>query len=45
LVLACQCGGDANPLNLCCTTGPGHASPQHPMAQNAYAWGCLAGRK
>ena len=31
LVLACQCGGGANPLNLCYTTGLGHESPQHPL--------------
>ena len=31
LVLACQFGGGANPLNLCYTTGLGHKSPQHPL--------------
>ena len=31
LVLACQTGAGANPVNLCYTTGLGHASPQHPL--------------
>jgi len=31
LVLACQFGGGANPLNLCYTTGLGHRWPQHPL--------------
>ena len=31
LVLACQMGAGANPLNLCYTTGLGHRSPQHPL--------------
>jgi len=31
LVLGCQMGAGANPLNLCYTTGLGHASPQHPL--------------
>ena len=31
LVLACQTGGGANPLNLCYTTGLGAESPQHPL--------------
>ena len=30
-VLACQTGLGANPLNLCYTTGLGHASPAHPL--------------
>ncbi len=29
LVLACQTGAGANPVNLCYTTGLGYASPQH----------------
>ena len=31
LVLACQAGAGANPLNLCYTTGLGHDSPLHPL--------------
>ena len=31
LVLACQHGLGANPLNLCYTTGLGHSSPLHPL--------------
>ncbi len=31
LVLACQTGGGANPLNICYTTGLGHDSPRHPL--------------
>ena len=31
LVLACQTGLGANPLNLCYTTGLGHRWPQHPL--------------
>jgi len=31
IVLACQTGAGANPVNLCYTTGLGHASPQHPL--------------
>ncbi len=31
LVLACQFGGGANPLNLCYTTGIGPRWPQHPL--------------
>jgi endoglucanase len=31
LVLACQAGAGANPLNLCYTTGLGHESPLHPL--------------
>jgi endoglucanase len=31
LVLACQTGAGANPLNLCYTTGLGHDSPLHPL--------------
>jgi len=31
LVLACQAGAGANPVNLCYTTGLGHESPQHPL--------------
>jgi endoglucanase len=31
LVLACQTGGGANPVNLCYTTGLGHDWPQHPL--------------
>ena len=31
LVLACQAGAGANPLNLCYTTGLGHDSPRHPL--------------
>ncbi len=31
LVLACQAGAGANPLNLCYTTGLGHEWPQHPL--------------
>jgi endoglucanase len=31
VVLACQTGGGANPLNICYTTGLGHESPQHPL--------------
>jgi len=31
LLLACQHGLGANPLNLCYTTGVGHASPRHPL--------------
>ena len=30
-VLACQTGAGANPLNLCYTTGLGHASPRHTL--------------
>ena len=29
LVLACQAGAGANPVNLCYTTGLGHAQPRH----------------
>jgi len=31
LVLGCQMGAGANPLNLCYTTGLGHRWPQHPL--------------
>ena len=31
LVLACQHGVGANPVNLCYTTGLGHSSPLHPL--------------
>jgi len=31
IVLACQHGAGANPLNLCYTTGLGHKSPVHPL--------------
>ncbi len=31
LVLACQAGAGANPVNLCYTTGLGHDSPRHPL--------------
>lgn len=31
LVLACQAGAGANPLNICYTTGLGHLSPRHPL--------------
>jgi len=31
LVLACQEGAGANPVNICYTTGVGHAWPQHPL--------------
>ncbi len=31
LVLACQTGAGANPVNLCYTTGLGHDSPLHPL--------------
>lgn len=38
-VLACQFGAGANPLNLCFTTGLGHASPQNPLNVDAFASG------
>ncbi|MDH7570163.1 MAG: hypothetical protein QHJ73_11325, partial [Armatimonadota bacterium] len=31
LVLACQTGGGANPINLCYTTGIGPKNPRHPL--------------
>ena len=31
LVLACQSGAGANPVNICYTTGMGHAGPRHPL--------------
>ncbi|KKK90099.1 hypothetical protein LCGC14_2726480, partial [marine sediment metagenome] len=31
MVLTCQVGLGANPVNLCYTTGLGHESPQHPL--------------
>ncbi len=31
LVLACQTGAGANPVNICYTTGLGHKSPRHPL--------------
>ncbi len=31
LVLACQTGAGANPVNICYTTGLGQQSPQHPL--------------
>jgi len=31
VVLACQTGAGANPINLCYTTGLGHKYPQHPL--------------
>jgi endoglucanase len=31
IVLACQTGAGANPVNICYTTGLGHKSPQHPL--------------
>ena len=31
LVMACQTGAGANPVNMCYTTGLGHNSPQHPL--------------
>ena len=31
LVLACQTGAGANPINLCYTTGLGHDYPMHPL--------------
>jgi endoglucanase len=31
VVLACQTGAGANPVNLCYTTGLGHDSPRHPL--------------
>jgi len=31
LVLACQTGAGANPVNMCYTTGLGHVSPRHPL--------------
>ncbi len=31
LVLACQTGAGANPVNICYTTGLGHKNPRHPL--------------
>lgn len=31
LVLACQTGAGANPVNICYTTGLGHNNPRHPL--------------
>jgi len=31
VVLGCQTGAGANPVNLCYTTGLGHDSPKHPL--------------
>ncbi|MBM3501970.1 MAG: hypothetical protein FJX74_25225, partial [Armatimonadetes bacterium] len=31
IVLSCQTGAGANPVNLCYTTGLGHDSPRHPL--------------
>ena len=31
IVLACQTGAGANPINICYTTGLGHKSPLHPL--------------
>lgn len=31
MVLACQTGAGANPINICYTTGLGHQFPQHPL--------------
>jgi endoglucanase len=39
LVLACQAGAGANPVNLCYTTGLGHASPLHPLHIDSQATG------
>ena len=38
-VLACQFGAGANPLNLCFTTGLGHAWPQNPLNVDALVSG------